>query len=353
MLESLKKIVASSDAAGQLIKGIREGNSFFLQPVPAGFLAMLISAVFRRTKRTVVVVAPEKTEDILADIELVEKRTLYFPAYDILPYDTNLPDTEIVARRIETVYRMRESPRQTIVTSPRALLEKSIPERLLGPIKIHKGETVELEELKAKLVENGYKSCDTTGYIGEFSSRGGILDIFTPGTVDPVRLEFFGDTVESIRLFSARNQRSIRKIKECTILPPTEAISLVRATRGNRIQEKMKRFQAEYKEAQNAGNKQKLAKLEEERAKMMSEQGAIMKQQIKPMMYITVVTLPIFYWIYLQVDANPSTILLPVLGERSLVQGVMGFFQYWIVWYILCSLMMSQVIRKVLDVGGR
>lgn len=121
----------------------------------------------------------------------------------------------------------------------------------------------------------------------------------------------------------------------------------------HRIQEKMKRFQAEYKEAQNAGNKQKLAKLEEERAKMMSEQGAIMKQQIKPMMYITVVTLPIFYWIYLQVDANPSTILLPVLGERSLVQGVMGFFQYWIVWYILCSLMMSQVIRKVIDVGGR
>ena len=239
MLESLKKIVASSDAAGQLIKGIREGNSFFLQPVPAGFLAMLISAVFRRTKRTVVVVAPEKTEDILADIELVEKRTLYFPAYDILPYDTNLPDTEIVARRIETVYRMRESPRQTIVTSPRALLEKSIPERLLRPIKIHRGETVELEELKAKLVENGYKSCDTTGYIGEFSSRGGILDIFTPGTVDPVRLEFFGDTVESIRLFSARSQRSIRKIKECTILPPTEAISLVRATRSNRIQERM------------------------------------------------------------------------------------------------------------------
>ena len=237
MLESLKQIVASSDTAGQLIKETKEGGSLSIQPAPAGFLAILISALFRRTKRTIVVIAPEKTEEILADIELVEKRTLYFPAYDILPYDTSRPDTEIVARRIETVYRMMETPRHIIVTSPRALLEKTIPKQLLKPIKIHKGETVEPKELKAKLIENGYKSCDATGYIGEFSSRGGIIDLFTPGTVDPVRLEFFGDTVESIRLFSARNQRSIRKIKECTILPSTEAVPLLRAVRGNRIQE--------------------------------------------------------------------------------------------------------------------
>ena len=118
------------------------------------------------------------------------------------------------------------------------------------------------------------------------------------------------------------------------------------------IQDRMKRFQKEYKEAQKAGNKQKLAKLEEERAKMMSEQGTIMKQQLKPMMYITVVTLPIFYWIYMQMDVH-ATVLLPVLGEKSLAQSVMGFIQYWIVWYLLCSLMMSQVIRKALDVGGR
>jgi len=100
------------------------------------------------------------------------------------------------------------------------------------------------------------------------------------------------------------------------------------------IQDRMKRFQKEYKEAQKAGNKQKLAKLEEERAKMMSEQGTIMKQQLKPMMYITVVTLPIFYWIYMQMDVH-ATVLLPVLGEKSLAQSVMGFIQYWIVWYLL------------------
>lgn len=121
----------------------------------------------------------------------------------------------------------------------------------------------------------------------------------------------------------------------------------------HRIQDKMREFQREYREAQKAGNKQKLAKLEQERAQMMAEQGQIMRQQFKPMMYITVVTLPIFYWLYLQVNAAPSTIVLPVLGERLLSQSIMGFLQYWIVWYVLCSLMISQVIRKAIDVGGR
>ncbi|MDN5294671.1 MAG: hypothetical protein PWP01_181 [Methanosarcinales archaeon] len=121
----------------------------------------------------------------------------------------------------------------------------------------------------------------------------------------------------------------------------------------HRIQDKMRKFQREYMEAQKAGNKQKLAKLEQERAQMMAEQWQIMRQQFKPMMYITVVTLPIFYWLYLQVNAAPYTMVLPVLGERSLSQGIMGFLQYWIVWYVLCSLMISQVIRKAIDVGGR
>ncbi|MEA3324628.1 MAG: EMC3/TMCO1 family protein [Euryarchaeota archaeon] len=117
--------------------------------------------------------------------------------------------------------------------------------------------------------------------------------------------------------------------------------------------EKMKGFQKEYREAQLAENKQKLKKLDEKRAAMMGDQGKMMKQQLKPMAYISIISLPLFFWAYAYVDANPDfTIVFPFWGMKSLSEPAIYSIQYWIVWYMICSLPVSQVIRKALDIGG-
>ena len=117
--------------------------------------------------------------------------------------------------------------------------------------------------------------------------------------------------------------------------------------------EKMKAFQKEYREAQLAENKQKLKKLDEKRAAMMGDQGKMMKQQFKPMAYISIISLPLFFWAYAYVGNHPDfTIVFPFWGVKSLVEPAFLGIQYWIVWYMICSLPVSQVIRKALDIGG-
>ncbi len=117
--------------------------------------------------------------------------------------------------------------------------------------------------------------------------------------------------------------------------------------------EKMKAFQKEYREAQLAENKQKLKKLDEQRAAMMGDQGRMMKQQFKPMAYISILTLPLFFWAWMFIGANPDfTMVFPFWGEKSLSEPVVLTINYWIVWYMVCSLPVSQVIRKALDIGG-
>ena len=119
------------------------------------------------------------------------------------------------------------------------------------------------------------------------------------------------------------------------------------------ISEKMKAFQKEYREAQLAENKQKLKKLDEKRAAMMGEQGKMMKQQFKPMAYISIISLPLFFWAWTYVDANPGfAITFPFWGVKLLSEPAFLGIQYWIVWYMICSLPVSQVIRKALDIGG-
>ncbi|MEA1869339.1 MAG: DUF106 domain-containing protein [Euryarchaeota archaeon] len=117
--------------------------------------------------------------------------------------------------------------------------------------------------------------------------------------------------------------------------------------------EKMKGFQKEYREAQLAENKQKLKKLDEKRAAMMGDQGKMMKQQLKPMAYISIISLPLFFWAWEYFRVNQSfTITFPFWGEQLLHGTAFLGIQYWIVWYMICSLPVSQVIRKALDIGG-
>ncbi len=118
------------------------------------------------------------------------------------------------------------------------------------------------------------------------------------------------------------------------------------------VQKRMKTFQKEYREAQLSQDEKRIKKLEAKRDRMMKEQLELSQQQFKPMAYILLVTVPIFFWLLFRLGTINSTIVMPFFGEVNLAAALFGFIPAWIVWYMICSLTFSQVVRKSLNIGG-
>ena len=117
------------------------------------------------------------------------------------------------------------------------------------------------------------------------------------------------------------------------------------------VQERMKEFQKEYREAQLSQDEKKIKKLDAKRDKVMKEQLELSQQQFKPMAFILVLTVPIFFWLLFRLN-QANTITLPYYGTQSLTAPVLWVIPAWMVWYFICSIALSQVIRKSLNIGG-
>ena len=118
-------------------------------------------------------------------------------------------------------------------------------------------------------------------------------------------------------------------------------------------QERVKVFQKDFREAQLSQNTYMLKKLDEQRQKMMEDQMKMSKQQFKPMAYISIISLPLFYWAYYYISGHANaTMVFPFWGEQLLTSHAFLYFQKWLYWYFICSLGVSQFIRKALDIGG-
>ncbi|MEX2643044.1 MAG: transcription-repair coupling factor [Acetobacterales bacterium] len=139
---------------------------------------------------------------------------LTFPAWDCLPYDRVSPRADIVGRRIATLGRLQESTRSgrplVVVTTVNALMQRVPPrDALAGAVRrIGKGETMSPDNLVGLLERHGYVRTDTVLEPGEYAVRGGLVDVFPSGSESPLRLDFFGDEIESIRSFDPLSQRS-------------------------------------------------------------------------------------------------------------------------------------------------
>jgi uncharacterized membrane protein (DUF106 family) len=118
------------------------------------------------------------------------------------------------------------------------------------------------------------------------------------------------------------------------------------------VQERMKEFQAEYREAQLSQDEKKIKKLEAKKDRVMKEQLEMSQQQFKPMAYILVVSVPIFFWLLFRLSQMQSTITLPYAGTIGLHAPAIWIIPAWILWYMVCSITLSQVIRKSLNIGG-
>ena len=155
-----------------------------------------------------------------------EKRLYDFPIYDISPLTGLSPHRNIINRRLQTLYSLTSEKYPIIITSIEAVLFKLIPKAAL--IKaleyLEQGEEFSREEILLKLETGGYLRTSLVEEVGDYSVRGGVVDIFPPLYSRPVRLEFWGDRLESIRHFDPDTQRSTEHLKEVTLLPANEII---------------------------------------------------------------------------------------------------------------------------------
>ena len=118
------------------------------------------------------------------------------------------------------------------------------------------------------------------------------------------------------------------------------------------VQERMKEFQTEYREAQLSQDEKKIKKMEAKKDRVMREQMEMSQNQFKPMAYILVLTVPIFFWLLFRLGQVKSTITFPYVGTIGLHDPAVWIIPAWILWYMICSITVSQIIRKSLNIGG-
>jgi len=160
-----------------------------------------------------------------------DRQVLVFPAWDCLPYDRLSPHPDIVAERLETLTRLATpkkpgAPARLILVSVGAALQRVPPRSLYAEAAtiLRKGQTVDVAWLTRFLSENGYGRSETVMEPGEFAVRGGLFDLYPPGTTEPLRLDLFGDVLESIRSFDPMSQRSTGNRDEVVLLPVSEVL---------------------------------------------------------------------------------------------------------------------------------
>ncbi len=193
-------------------------------------VAALYDLIKQKNNRFIILVTvnDNKAEEFAEDLSLLSgsENISLLPDFEILPYEERSPHISIRAQRLECLSSLQEGKSKILILSIRNLLRKIINHKQLRSniITVGKGSEFEIPQFCSRLVSVGYEAESMVTNIGQYSLRGGIIDVFSPGSKYPVRIEFFGDTVDSVRSFDPATQRSTSMIEEeIRILPAREA----------------------------------------------------------------------------------------------------------------------------------
>ncbi|HAQ54464.1 MAG TPA: transcription-repair coupling factor, partial [Flavobacteriaceae bacterium] len=203
-----------------------ETKTVYLNGLAGSALSFAITALFNESKVPFVLILEDKETAayVLNDLEsfIGEDRVLFYPASYKKPYQHSQTDNANILLRAEVLQRFGKKGKPLcIVSYPEAIFEKVIQKKTLekNTLNLKQGELISLDFLNESLFEYGFKRVDFVSSPGEFSVRGGIVDVFSYAYDHPYRIEFFGEEVESIRTFDIVSQRSIAKQEEISIIP--------------------------------------------------------------------------------------------------------------------------------------
>jgi transcription-repair coupling factor (superfamily II helicase) len=228
-LTKLADKVKSAIPVDEIIGALNASNQVTLQRFVGSsptFLAKILNKHFNHI--LILSVEEDHARMIESDLhELDVKNVLYFPATNEKPYDKNqVVDATVSVQRSEILQSLIKTSTSLIVTSVKAIFEKVSPPEIFenSSILIKKDDNLDPEMLREKLVNQGYRVVQFTDSPGEIAFRGGILDVFPFTGNYPVRFEFFGDQIDSIREFDPSTQRSISFLNETRLVPDISAI---------------------------------------------------------------------------------------------------------------------------------
>jgi transcription-repair coupling factor (superfamily II helicase) len=221
LAEDIKRVAGAADALE-------------LTGVPEGFDALVAADLARARGGVNVFVARDGSRATAFEAAMAffapELEILRLPSWDCLPYDRIGPSAGVSAERMATLTRLArggfgKKPVLLITQAP-ALLQRLPPKAavLAASYTAQVGADVDMAVLERYFAINGYHKASTVSERGEFAIRGGVIDVFPPGADEPVRLDLFGDTLESIRGFDRETQRSTRQLKHVDLLPVSEAL---------------------------------------------------------------------------------------------------------------------------------
>ena len=217
---------------------------FVAPPALRPFLAATLAAPPGQPRRFVLAVTAtaREAEDLTAALgSLLPAETVaYFPAWETLPHERLSPRSDTTGRRLAVLRRLahpdpsspQTGPLTAVVAPVRSLLQPMVAGLGdLEPVQLRAGQSADLEATVTRLVEIGYVRTDLVEHRGEIAVRGGILDVFPPTETHPLRIEFWGDTVEEIRSFRAADQRSLPGAAAALWAPPCRELLLTPAVR--------------------------------------------------------------------------------------------------------------------------
>ncbi|OBB70103.1 transcription-repair coupling factor [Mycobacterium sp. 852014-50255_SCH5639931] len=226
-IAGLVELALTAPTFQQLIESAAERPAELHLVGPASARLFVASALERLGPLLVVTATGREADDLTAELRGVfGDAVAAFPSWETLPHERLSPGVDTVGARLTVLRRLAHPddtrlgpPLRAVVTAVRSLLQPMTPQLgLLEPVTFSVGQEIAFEEVVARLVELAYTRVDMVGRRGEFAVRGGILDVFPPTAEHPVRIEFWGDEVSEMRMFSVADQRSIPEIEVETVI---------------------------------------------------------------------------------------------------------------------------------------
>jgi len=235
VLADLPRLVEAAEGWGRLLDALAERQSGVIDGA-WGSSAALAAAALARSARTLLIVLahPGDVDNWQRDLHsFTGTYALHFPAWESWPPEKQLLD-EVPGQRLRVLQRLAVDPPRAVLATMAALMQPvPSPEELASRARrLAKGEIIDVDDLARWLVENSFKRVEAVELPGAFSKRGGIVDIYSPDAENPVRLELFGDEIESLRYFSPGTQRSLDETDSVRIVGTAAAKPL--ATGGAR-----------------------------------------------------------------------------------------------------------------------
>ena len=230
-MNALSQVFLPNEDVQSIINGVEEGlREQLVAGLSGSSRAMLIASVYKQTKRSILVVTYNllQAQKLYEDVTnfLSEDEVFLYPANELIAAEISISSPELRAQRIEALNHW-SNHNKGIVIVPMGGFRKLLPPKEMWQkyqLSFSVGSEIDLEKVIHQLVAMGYSRSDMVSSPGEFSLRGGILDIYSLTESNPIRIELFDTEIDSIRTFSTDNQKSLEKVPTVHIGPATELI---------------------------------------------------------------------------------------------------------------------------------